>query len=133
MFSKKEVKQESKAARTAATLKELYKELDALIVKFAATDASLETFIEADTPLQYELRHAVMLAVITKRLFGDLSQFLVRCTNLSVSVVAQHGGGAGSIERGEFLIIGRMRVDSAVVDATGGSVPPVVYATTTNL
>lgn len=68
MFSKKEVKQESKAVRTAAVLKELYKELDALITKFAATDAVLENFIEAETPLQYELRHAVMLAVVTKRL-----------------------------------------------------------------
>ena len=71
--------------------------------------------------------------VAGKILFGDLSSFLVRASNLSVSVVTQHGAGAGSIERGEYLIIGRMRIDSAVVDPTNGSVPPVVYATTTNL
>ena len=62
--------------------------------------------------------------------FGDMSAFLVRCTDLRVSVVAQHGAGAGSIERGEYMIIGRMRADSVVVDPTSGSVPPIVYAVT---
>jgi hypothetical protein len=82
MFDKKvKVKQESK---TAAALKELYKELDALVVKFAATDASLENFIEADTPLQYELRHAVMLAVVTKRLQLNNAQAIASATGRDV-------------------------------------------------
>jgi HK97 family phage major capsid protein len=64
-----------------------------------------------------------------KIVFGDLSAFLVRATDLSVSVTAQSGAGVGSVERGEYSIIGRMRADSAVIDPTNGAVPPIVFAT----
>jgi HK97 family phage major capsid protein len=65
-----------------------------------------------------------------KIVFGNLSQFIVRCSTLSISKATQHGGGAGSVERGEWLYQGRMRADSQVFDPTNGSVPPVIYATT---
>jgi HK97 family phage major capsid protein len=66
-----------------------------------------------------------------KVIFGNLDSFLVRCTNLFISKVTQHGAGAGQIERGEYLIVGRMRADATIVDPTNGAVPPVVYAATT--
>lgn len=68
-------------------------------------------------------------------IFGDLSHYRVRCTNLSVIRSLQSGlpNGLGDVTRGECLLNGRMRVDAVVHDASGGATPPIVYSTYTQV
>lgn len=58
--------------------------------------------------------------------FGDLSQFYVRLSALSLVRVTQVQSG---IEFGKAVYTGRMRSDSAVFDPSAGTVPPIIYAT----
>ena len=58
--------------------------------------------------------------------FGDLSHFWVR---LSATTILKATEATSAIEQGQFLFLGRMRVDSFVFDPSGGSAPPIVYAT----
>ena len=58
--------------------------------------------------------------------FGDLSRYVVRVSRLAVERNLQT---PGYIEKGRALYIGRMRADAKLVDPTGGTVPPIVYAT----
>jgi HK97 family phage major capsid protein len=58
--------------------------------------------------------------------FGDLSYFRVLCSQLSISKVAQVGGG---IEAGIFKLIGRQRASSMVCDPTNGANSPIIKAT----
>jgi HK97 family phage major capsid protein len=58
--------------------------------------------------------------------FGDLSQYFVRLSGLSLVRATQL---PGQIEYGKALFTGRMRADAKVVDPSAGSVPPIVYAT----
>jgi HK97 family phage major capsid protein len=57
-------------------------------------------------------------AVAGQIVFGDLSYFRVRVSQVSISKVAEFSGG---IEKGIFQLVGRQRANSAVVDPTNGS------------
>lgn len=58
--------------------------------------------------------------------FGDLSRFVVRVSRLAVQRNVQAPGYA---ENGRALYVGRMRADAKVIDPTGGSAAPILYAT----
>ena len=58
--------------------------------------------------------------------FGDLSYFFVR---ISKMVLTRNTQAPGYVEKGKALYTARMRADSKVFDPTGGSKPPIVYAT----
>jgi len=63
-------------------------------------------------------------SVTGKIVFGDLSHFTVRCTPLSIQRATELPGMA---EAAQALYIGRMRVDSSLIDPTSGVFPPVCY------
>jgi HK97 family phage major capsid protein len=58
--------------------------------------------------------------------FGDLSHFVVRCSGMRMVRSIQ---GSGYVDKGKALYACYMRADAAVLDATGGAKPPIVYAT----
>jgi HK97 family phage major capsid protein len=61
--------------------------------------------------------------------FGDLSHFEVRLSRMSVRRATE------TVSTGGYLsvdYIGLMRADSALIDPTGGTTPPIVYATLHN-
>jgi hypothetical protein len=49
------------------TVKEIFADINALVSELANTNASLESIMAAETPLQYDVRHSVMLVVASKR------------------------------------------------------------------
>lgn len=61
-------------------------------------------------------------------IFGDLSYYRVRLSQLSISKVAEVGGG---IEYGYFWYVGRQRAAAQVIDPTNGTSSPIIYAATT--
>jgi HK97 family phage major capsid protein len=61
----------------------------------------------------------------SKIIFGDLSHFYVRLSELSI---VRKINNPGIVEKGLALYQGLMRVDSWVCDPSSGSIPPVVYA-----
>ena len=61
-----------------------------------------------------------------KIVFGDFSRLFVRVSKLSIVRKSQ---APGYVEYGKALYTGRMRADSKVMDASGGSVPPFTYIT----
>lgn len=63
-----------------------------------------------------------------KIVFGDFSRLFVRVSKLSIVRKSQ---APGYVEYGKALYTGRMRADSKVMDASGGSVPPFTYITLT--
>jgi len=50
------------------TPREIFADIDALVSELAKTGVRLEDILEVPTPLQFEVRHGVMLAVVAKRL-----------------------------------------------------------------
>lgn len=58
--------------------------------------------------------------------FGDLSHFVVRVSKM---ILKRNLQAAGYVENGKGLYTGLLRADSKVVDPTGGTKPPIVYAT----
>ncbi len=58
--------------------------------------------------------------------FGDFSHYVVRVSGMTISRNLQ---APGYVDKGKGLYTGRMRADAKVVDPTGGSTPPIVYAT----
>jgi hypothetical protein len=61
MFGKAESKKRS--------VKEIFSDIDALITEISNSDASPQSIIEVSAPgVQYDVRHAVMLAVVGRRL-----------------------------------------------------------------
>jgi HK97 family phage major capsid protein len=63
-----------------------------------------------------------------KIVFGDFSRLFVRVSKLSIVRKLQ---APGYVEYGKALYTGRMRADSKIMDASGGSVPPFTYITLT--
>jgi HK97 family phage major capsid protein len=61
-------------------------------------------------------------------IFGDLSHFCVRLSGMQLLRTTQTTG-AGSATYGAASFKGRQRADSVVFDPSGGSTPPIVYAT----
>jgi HK97 family phage major capsid protein len=59
-----------------------------------------------------------------KIIFGDLSHLVVRLSKLAISVNRETFADSG-----KTLFTGRMRADSAVIDASAGSAPAIIYAT----
>ena len=60
-----------------------------------------------------------------KIIFGDLSHFYVRLSELQIN---RSVAGVGLIEKGLCLYQGLMRADSWLCDPSGGGVPPIIYA-----
>jgi HK97 family phage major capsid protein len=60
--------------------------------------------------------------------FGDLSYYRVRLSQLAISKTLEVGNGA---ENGIFWYIGRQRAAAQVIDPTNGTTPPIIYAATT--
>jgi HK97 family phage major capsid protein len=58
--------------------------------------------------------------------FGDLSHYIVRANSLRLRRSIQT---PGYVEKGKALYTGLLRADAGVLDPTGGSTPPIVYAT----
>jgi HK97 family phage major capsid protein len=61
-------------------------------------------------------------------IFGDLSHFYVRLSNISVQRTLQSANSLKDITTGEFLWVFRTRVDSTVYDPSGGNAVPIVSA-----
>jgi HK97 family phage major capsid protein len=59
-----------------------------------------------------------------KILFGDFDHLKVRLSPLALSVNREF-----AVDKGQTLFTGRMRADSAVVDASAGASAPIIYAT----
>lgn len=59
-------------------------------------------------------------------IFGDLGYFYVRTSAMIMQRALQ---AAGYVEKGKALYPGLMRADAKVFDPTGGTTPPIVYAT----
>jgi len=61
-----------------------------------------------------------------KIIFGDFDHLKVRLSALALTVNKEF-----AVDKGQTLFTGRMRADSAVVDASAGAAPPIIYATIT--
>lgn len=61
-----------------------------------------------------------------KIVFGDLSHYVVRATQMTLTRTTQ---AAGYIDYGKALYTARMRVDAKISDPTSGASAPIVYIT----
>lgn len=58
--------------------------------------------------------------------FGDLGHYVIHRSQMLIQRRLQ---AAGYVEYGKALMVGLLRVDAAVTDPTGGSMPPIQYST----
>lgn len=58
--------------------------------------------------------------------FGDLSHYVVRASQLRIQRAIQ---AAGYVEKGKAIYTGALRVDAVYFDPSGGVTPPIVFAT----